>query len=287
MKKLFNKIFGGLNMSWRNVIIFAVAIGIYTGLINEVEFLKDTSLRDLAIYFDRWILFAIIIMTNTKSSKESALKTFVFFLISQPLVFLTESFFQGFYVFQHYPHWFVTTLFTPIMAYFGYYLKEHNYKSLILITPMIGLILYTEYTYSYSFIYSMPHHIYSYIFCIVTSFTYLYTFIDNKLLRRISLAVLFVLTAIVGYKGFTNNYTYETTIVCSNSRLPINENWQAELENNNLGTLTITKYDNDYCINAKFVKIGKTNIILKDENNKEYKYYIDIKNNTYDTNIKD
>ena len=88
--KYIKKLFGEVNMTWPKVIIFAVVTAIYTALINQVPFLKDTSFRDIAISFECWILFAIIIIVNSKSGLDSALKTFVFFLISQPLIYLIE-----------------------------------------------------------------------------------------------------------------------------------------------------------------------------------------------------
>ena len=88
--KIIKKLFGGINLTWPKLIIFAVAAGVYTGLINQVPFLLDTSLRDIAIMYECWVLFGIIIIMNSKSALDSALKCFVFFLISQPLVYLTE-----------------------------------------------------------------------------------------------------------------------------------------------------------------------------------------------------
>ena len=41
-----SKLFGGLDMSWKHVIIFAVAIGVFVGLINQVPVLEETSFRD-------------------------------------------------------------------------------------------------------------------------------------------------------------------------------------------------------------------------------------------------
>lgn len=39
---------------------------------------------------EAWVFFAVIIIANAKSSLDSALKTFVFFLISQPLIYLLQ-----------------------------------------------------------------------------------------------------------------------------------------------------------------------------------------------------
>ena len=92
--KVLHKILGGINLTWLKVIILAVITGIYTGLINQVPFLFDTSFRDIAISYEVWIFFGVFIIMNSKSNLDSGLKCFAFFLISQPFrVYLSnESF---------------------------------------------------------------------------------------------------------------------------------------------------------------------------------------------------
>ena len=51
------KIFGGINLTWIMVIISAVVIGISVGLLNSVPQLYDTTITDIATYFDFWIFF--------------------------------------------------------------------------------------------------------------------------------------------------------------------------------------------------------------------------------------
>ena len=63
--KVLHKIFGGINLTWLKVIILAVVTGIYTGLINQVPFLLDTSFRDIAISFEVWIFFGIFIIMKS------------------------------------------------------------------------------------------------------------------------------------------------------------------------------------------------------------------------------
>ena len=92
---LQNRVFGGINMTWKKVIIFALITGVYTGLINLVPFLYETSFRDIAVNIEWWVLFGVIIASNCKKPLESGLKIFVFFLISQPMVYLVEMPFLG------------------------------------------------------------------------------------------------------------------------------------------------------------------------------------------------
>lgn len=73
---LINKMYGGLNMSWRNVIFFAVGTAVLTAIIMIVPVFRGTSFELMGVAFEAWIFFAVIIMTNCKKPLESALKTF-------------------------------------------------------------------------------------------------------------------------------------------------------------------------------------------------------------------
>ena len=66
--KVLHKILGGINLTWLKVIILAVVTGIYTGLINQVPFLLDTSFRDIAISFEVWIFFGIFMLRKRVDS---------------------------------------------------------------------------------------------------------------------------------------------------------------------------------------------------------------------------
>ena len=89
MKKL-SAAFGTLPMTWPVVCAFAAIIGIYVGVINQIPILYDTSFRDIAVSYEWWVLFAVLIVSNCKNAKEAGLKCLVFFLISQPVIFLVE-----------------------------------------------------------------------------------------------------------------------------------------------------------------------------------------------------
>ncbi len=89
MKKI-SAAFGGLPMTWPIVCGFAVIIGVYVGIINQIPILHDTSFQDIAVTLEWWVLFAVLIVSNCKSAWEAGLKCLVFFLISQPVIFLVE-----------------------------------------------------------------------------------------------------------------------------------------------------------------------------------------------------
>ena len=89
MKKI-STAFGGLPMTWPIVCGFAVIIGIYVGVINQIPIMHDTSFQDVAVTLEWWVLFAVLIVSNCKSAREAGLKCLVFFLISQPVIYLVE-----------------------------------------------------------------------------------------------------------------------------------------------------------------------------------------------------
>lgn len=90
MKKLFAAL-GTLPMTWPVVCAFAAIIGIYVGVINQIPILYDTSFRDIAVTYEWWVLFALLIVSNCKSAREAGMKCLVFFLISQPIIHSDES----------------------------------------------------------------------------------------------------------------------------------------------------------------------------------------------------
>ncbi len=120
------KLFGGINLTWKKLIIFAIITGVYTALMALIPFTKDTSFRDIAIMLEWWIFFGIIIISNSKKPIDSALKCFIFFLISQPLVYLIQVPFSsmGWKLFSYYRYCFYWTLACLPMGFIGYYINK-------------------------------------------------------------------------------------------------------------------------------------------------------------------
>ncbi len=123
------KLFGGINLTWKKLIVFAIISALYTAIMAIIPNTRDTSFRDIAIQFEWWILFGIIIICNSKNYLDSALKCFIFFLISQPLIYLIQVPFSsmGWKLFKYYRYWFIWTLFTIPMGFIGYYIKKRIY----------------------------------------------------------------------------------------------------------------------------------------------------------------
>lgn len=89
MRKL-SAAFGGLPMTWPLVCASAAIIGVYVGVINQIPILHDTSFQDIAVTMEWWVLFALLIVCSCRTPWEAGLKCLVFFLISQPVIYLVE-----------------------------------------------------------------------------------------------------------------------------------------------------------------------------------------------------
>jgi len=94
----------------------------------NIPALKYTSFHAIVVTFEMWVLFGIIIIMNSKSNLDSAFKCFVFFLISQPLVYLLQVPFswQGWGLFGYYKTWFIWTLLCFPMGFIGYFMDPFD-----------------------------------------------------------------------------------------------------------------------------------------------------------------
>ena len=53
------RLFGGIDLTWKKLIIFAVLAGLYTGVMAILPITKNTSFRDITVTFECWIFFGI------------------------------------------------------------------------------------------------------------------------------------------------------------------------------------------------------------------------------------
>ena len=142
----------------------------------SIPALKNTSFRDIGIGYEWWILFAMLIITNCKTAKEASLKTFIFFLISQPIVFLVQP--NGAELFfRYYPNWIIPTLATLPMAYIGWYTKKDKIYASLILSPMLAFLG------SHLISYYRQMHILSMLFCIFEIIIFLIGVLNNKIQR--------------------------------------------------------------------------------------------------------
>lgn len=284
------KLFGGLNLTWPKLIVFSIIAGAYTAIMEILPVTNDTSFADIRATFEVWILFGILIIMNSKSPIDSASKCFVFFLISQPLIYLIQAPFNsmGFDFFQAYGPWFICTLFTFPMGFIGYFMKKNKWWGLFILTPILLLLgrLLSHYIIEIPF--TFPFHLLTILFCFTTLLLYPLCIFSNKKVKIagviISTIIIFVMLTI----AFIYRPVYNTTILVSNNDVFFDEKCNAYLENDAIGKVNI-EYNETferYVINAGFTRKGKTNLIIVDENDKKTVYELSVGHNTYDISKK-
>ncbi|MBQ1407910.1 MAG: hypothetical protein IIY88_07230 [Eubacterium sp.] len=177
-------------MTWLKVILLAVGTAIVTAVFLIFPVFRNTSFERMGVHLEAWFLFAIIIMSNCKKPLESAVKTFVFFLVSQPLIYLIQVPFTelGWGIFGYYKYWFIATLLTFPMAFIGWYITRKDWLSLIIILPVLGFLGYTALE-AFSFT-SMhfPYHLVTALFCVLQILLYLAAFTSDK--RQVIIGIL-------------------------------------------------------------------------------------------------
>ncbi len=288
--KALHKIFGGINLTWLKVIILAVVTGVYTGLINQVPFLLDTSFRDIAISFEVWVFLGTFIIMNSKSNLDSALKCFVFFLISQPLVYLVEVPFAGWEIMSYYKNWILWTIMTFPMGFIGYYLKKDKWWGLFILTPVLILLTFHYGGFLGDTIFSFPKHLLSCIFCAVTMIIYILAIFSGKKTRITGLIICAALIGFVTLMTVWNPVVYDTVLMTcdAESEVYFDESYTVYLSDESFGTLNVdvnegeTKEDHFYMLHAVLKKSGKTDVIIESPGGEKTVYEIDIRRNDFD-----
>ena len=279
------KLFGGLNISWPKLIIFAIIAAIYTAIMAIIPAFNHSSFDTIAETFEVWILFGIIIIMNSKSNKDSALKCFIFFLISQPLIYLFQVPFSrlGWQLFGYYKYWFIWTVLCLPMGYIGYYMKKDKWWGYLILLPMILLDATSYSTYLSSFMFSYPKYLLICLFCIITMIIYPLYIFNNKKIKTIGLIISIILIIIVTIMGINNRPVYSTEILANNEKYTFDNTYTVSLTNNIYGDVKIIYIENiqDYMVHADFKKEGKTNMILTSKDGTKKEFILDIKIDTY------
>ena len=285
MEKI-KKIFGGIDLNWKKLVLFAIIAGIYTAIMAMLPVTKNTSFADIAISFEVWILFGILIIMNSKSAKDSAAKCFIFFLISQPLVYLTQDIINHSNLFlTYYRFWIMWTILTIPMGFIGYFMKKDKWWGLVILTPML-IFLGIHYSgFLGETIYYFPYHLLSTLFCIVTLLLYPICIFNDKKVKTIGIIISLIIIITMTLISFANKTTYNTVLLVSDSETGevFDDSYKVYLEDDKIGKVYI-EYDESleaYRVNGEFRRAGTTNLVLEDSNGNKTRYEIDVKRNTY------
>ncbi|MBQ1467539.1 MAG: pilus assembly protein N-terminal domain-containing protein [Solobacterium sp.] len=175
---ILNKLYGGLHVSWPAVILYAAGTAVLSSVFLILPVFKNTSFERMGVNLEAWIFFAVILMSNCKKPLESACKTFVFFLVSQPLIYLIQVPFTtlGWGIFRFYKYWFIWTILTFPMAYVGWYIRKRNWLSVLIFVPVLVFLGYTIFESWFECVHRFPHLLVTMLFCILQVLLYIYVF---------------------------------------------------------------------------------------------------------------
>lgn len=280
MKKILEKLFGGMTLTWPGLIIFAIIMGIYTALM-AVLVPDGNSFHDIAVTPEWWVLPAILIIVNCKKPLEAALKTLVFFLISQPLVYLVQVPFNsmGWGLFGYYPFWFKVTLLTFPGAFIGWYVKKDKWYSGLILSIMTVYLALTGIAYISDFSKHFPNHLISVIYCFSAIPVFIFAILKNKNSRLITGAITIIAAVIYAILAFSVNAPYEiynNTIFEENNIELIGEPVVTYWAGSDKGGVEVIQYEEGYDLKISGSGTNKYLFdISDDENEYHFEYYFD------------
>ena len=264
LRSLADKLFGGIEMTWPRVLVFAVGTTVLTTLFLLLPVFRDTSFERVGVYTEAWVLFAVIIMANCKKPLESALKTFVFFLVSQPLIYLFQVPFsdKGWAIFGYYKYWFILTLLTFPAAFIGWYIKKKNWLSLLILAPVL-LLLTSTYVGCFRHAFAhFPDQILAALFCLAQVVIYVYAFTSEKTQKLVG--YIFAALAAVAIIFMIPHVDFNETGRALPDDLVLSESATVESLDPDIADVTIARTGEDSAVNIHSTKYGETEIIVHD-----------------------
>ena len=224
-------------MTWPRLILFAAVSGIVTALIALLV-PEGNSIRQIAVTLEAWIVLAIIIVVNCEKPLEAACKTFVYFLISQPLVYLIQVPFNslGWGLFGYYRYWFFWTLATFPGGFIAWYIKRDDWIGAVIHSVALAALILFGTGYLKQLIGNFPQYLLSTLFCFG--------------------AVPVLILAVHSFN-----------IGLDEEKYPVTEGWTAELEDPENGTVELKNRGDGFspAVHLEFKDFTKnTNVILRD-----------------------
>lgn len=204
MKNFINKLFNGIEMTWKKVIVFSIICAVFTAIMLVIPFTIHTSLSAPGTTFEFWIFMTLIVVMNCKKPIEAGLKTFVFFLISQPLIYLLQVPFShlGWQLFMYYPRWFVLTLLTFPGAIIAWFVKKDKWYSALILSVATVILIFNGAYYVPYVTNKFPFYTLALVFCIGQAFFINFALLKNKRNRIICFAITLIAFIVVLSQSF-------------------------------------------------------------------------------------
>lgn len=191
-------------LSWGFVVLFSLVVGVVVGVLDCIPVLKDTSFTDPALTFDVWIPLAIFVVLGGKNTLDAALKCFVFFLVSQPVIYLveiacdyfvgggvlSELFHQYFVVYYIGAGWLWWTVLTIPGGAIAYQVKRDNLLAAVILAVATGGLAGLGINDLFNVLPgSFPRHLLSTIFCFGMAFALCFIVLKKKQPRIVAVII--------------------------------------------------------------------------------------------------
>lgn len=259
-------IFENRNMTWPRVLLVSVLSAIVTAVLNCIPAFENTSFIAPATTYEVWIVLALYILLNCKGYKDAMAKTFVFFLMSQPLIYLLEVPFKAAHweLFKYYPFWGMLTILTVPGAAIAYRVKKGDILSAIILSIANLLMIFIGFTWMKSMIDFFPRYALATAFCFIVPFA-----LDLMILKQRKSRIVSVLLTIGLFAG----------IFCNQILFPQDTLLAYALEEGNWSLEEVSPEGLDVSMEGESLVIrthknGKYSIVVCDE--KGNKHYFDV-----------
>ena len=280
---MLKKLFGGIKLTWPRLILFAVVSGVVTALIAMLV-PDGNSIRQVAVTFEAWIVLAIIVVVNCEKPLEAACKTFVYFLISQPLVYLIQVPFHsmGWKLFGYYTYWFCWTLATFPGAFIAWFIKRDDWPGAIIHSAALVALVWFGIGYLQKLIDSFPQYLLAALFCFGMVPVLIISIHHRKQSRLIASLIAAVAFAVLMFLTFREGFVtrkFNAGIPLDEEQFPVTEGWTAALEDPENGTVELRVGGDLFSsmIEVQYKDYTKnTNVILADPEGKEYPFPIKV-----------
>lgn len=264
--KLLHKLFFEQKMTWKKAIIFAILSAILAAAVLQLPGIRSTSISYIGVTLDCWILFALIIIMNCKKPLEAGLKTFVFFLISQPLIYLMqipfiENGWQNFIF--NYPRWAVWTVLCFPGAMIAWFVKKGKWYSALILSVATGFLACVCIYYLRNCLRNFPHELAAMLFCAALAVVLILALLKNRTNRLIAGAITLLVAVVTAVMLFC----FSSAPMMSadfNGLLDKDHTWQVVSQEGNVGTVTV---EDDGCtLDVSATAYGEQEVTVENEN---------------------
>ncbi len=274
---MIKKLFGGIRMTWLRLVLFAVISGIVTGLVALLV-PDGSSFRQIAVTFEAWIVLAIIVVVNCEKPLEAAVKTFVYFLISQPLVYLIQVPFNrlGWGLFGYYQYWFIWTVATLPGAFIAWFIRRDDWIAAVILSVATAALILFGSGYLRNLLAAPPKFLVSTLFCFGAVPVLILAILHKRTSRLIAAGIAVLALALCLFflfRGGIGRNTCNLSFSLDDEKYPVTEEWTVRLEDPENGTVSLS-VGHDVVSSRINVTIQDTDkpagIILTDPEGKEY-----------------